>query len=101
METNSPANPRERIFLLKKLPGFQNLPFPNQDHGPLDILARRTPFVARRNLIIKPRPKIPPAPGFVPGHGGERDGLVRHILFTLEYDLLGHFHSLKLERVLF
>jgi hypothetical protein len=95
METYPPADRRERIFLLEKLPSLKDLALPDQNHGSLDILARGTPFIARRDLIIKTGPQVPPAPGFIPGHRARGNGQVRHILFPLEYDLLGHFYSLK------
>ncbi len=55
MVADPPANRRERVLLLEKLPGFQESSLPDQDHGPLDILTCRAPFVAGRNLILEPR----------------------------------------------
>ena len=79
-----PADPGKRAFLLEEVPGFQDLPLPDQNHGPLDVLAGWAAFVAGGNFIVKARAEISPGPGPVPFHGTQGDRLIRHILFRAQ-----------------
>jgi hypothetical protein len=82
MVTNPPADRRERIFFLEKVPGLQISSLPDQNQGPFDVLAGWAAFIAGRDLVFEPGPEIAPAAGLVPFHGSEGDGLIGHLPFA-------------------